>query len=95
MFSVCNYSEDSTHDMIWGNFLKHLRTAALQETSGGLLKFSFEIDISDLKVGHSPIKKVDFICFNGRPLKIMTNASYFILTALFVLTIFTYLVPTL
>ena len=40
------------------------------------------------KVGPSPSKKFFFICFNNSPSKIMKNAFYFILKALFVLKIF-------
>ena len=36
-----------------------------------------------LKVGLSPSKKKCFICFNKSPLKMMKNAFYFILKALF------------
>ena len=41
-----------------------------------------------IKVKLSPFKKVDFICFNGSPLKMTKNAFYFTLKALFVLEIF-------
>ena len=40
------------------------------------------------KFGLSPPKKVVFICFNEIPLKMMTNAFYFILKAYFVLEMF-------
>ena len=40
------------------------------------------------KVGLSPSKKVDFIYFNGRPLKVKKNDFYFMLKAAFVLKIF-------
>ena len=43
------------------------------------------------KVGFSLSKKVVFICFNERPFKVMKNAFYFMLKALFVLEIFTFL----
>ena len=43
------------------------------------------------KVELSPSKKLCFICFNENPLKIMKNAFYFILKALFVLKIFKFL----
>ena len=42
---------------------------------------------SSLKVGLSPSKKVFIICCNERPLKMMKNAFYFMLKALFVLAI--------
>ena len=44
-----------------------------------------------LKVGLSPSKKVVFIFFNKSSLKMMKNAFYFMLKALFVLVIFTLL----
>ena len=44
-----------------------------------------------VKVGFSPSKKVYFICFIESPLKMMKNAFYFILKALFVLKIFKFL----
>ena len=44
-----------------------------------------------LKVGLSPSKKVAFIFFNKSSLKMMKNAFYFMLKALFVLVIFTLL----
>ena len=56
---------------------------------------SFKLNIADflslLKVGLSPSKKVCFICFNQRPLKMMKNAFCFLLKALFVLKIFKFL----
>ena len=45
----------------------------------------------DIKVGLSPSKKILFVCFNENPLKIMKNALYFILKAIFVLNIFRFL----
>ena len=47
--------------------------------------------IKVLKVGLSPSKKVSFVCSNGRPLKMMKNAFYFILKALSILKIFKFL----
>ena len=44
-----------------------------------------------LKVGLSPSKKNCFIYLNESPLKMMKNAFYFILKALFILTIFKFL----
>ena len=40
------------------------------------------------KVGLSLSKKLCFICFNESPLKIMKNAFYFMLKAIFILQIF-------
>ena len=45
----------------------------------------FTIDISLLKVGLSPSKRICFIGFNESHLKVMKSAFYFILKALFVL----------
>ena len=44
-----------------------------------------------VKVGLSPSKKFFAICLTQNPLKIMKNAFYFILKALFVLKIFKFL----
>ena len=41
-----------------------------------------------LKVGLSPSKKVSVICFIENPLKMMKDAFYFIVKALFILKIF-------
>ena len=46
-------------------------------------------DAERLKVGVSTSKKIFFICFSDSPSKMMKNAFYFILKALFVLKIFT------
>ena len=43
------------------------------------------------KVGLSPSKKIVFICTNDIPSKVMKNAFYFILKALFVLKIYKFL----
>ena len=43
------------------------------------------------KVGLSPSKKLCIICLIESPLKMMKNAFYFILKALFVLKLFTFL----
>ena len=42
----------------------------------------------NFKVGLSPSKKIYSICFNENPLKMMKNAVYFTLKALFVFKIF-------
>ena len=55
------------------SFLVKLQTAALQRY---------------LKVGHSPFKKKFFICSIDSPSKMMKNAFYLILKALFTLKIF-------
>ena len=43
------------------------------------------------KAGHSSFKKVAFICFDESPLKILKNATYFMLKTLLVLETFTIL----
>ena len=43
------------------------------------------------KVELSPSKKLFFIDFNEKPLKVMKNAFWFMLKALFVLEMFTFL----
>ena len=43
------------------------------------------------KVELSPSKKFFVVCFNESPLKMMKNAFYFILKALFILKIFKFL----
>ena len=43
-----------------------------------------------LKLSHSPYKIVVFIYFGRSPLKMMKNAFYFMLKALFVLELFTF-----
>ena len=44
-----------------------------------------------IKVGLSPSKKICVICLIESPLKMMKNASYFILKALFVPKLFKFL----
>ena len=46
------------------------------------------------KVESSPSRKNCFICFNESPLKMIKNAFYFILKALFILKIFKLFVLT-
>ena len=47
--------------------------------------------VSTVKVGLSPSKKICVICLIESPFKMMKNAFYFILIALFVLKIFKFL----
>ena len=42
------------------------------------------MDLREFLAQISPSKKVGFACFNERPLKMINNAFYFILKALFV-----------
>ena len=57
--------------------------------------FSFSFlglqEIKVLKVGPPPSEKIVFACSNGRTLKMMKNAFYFMLKALFILKIFIFL----
>ena len=46
---------------------------------------------NSFKVGLSPSPPKVFICFNGSPSKMIKNAFYFVLKALFVLKIFKFL----
>ena len=48
---------------------------------------NFFASLITLKVRPSPSKEICFICFNESPSKVMKNAFYFILKALFVLKI--------
>ena len=48
------------------------------------------VAIEVFKVGFSPYRNF-FICFNEKPLKMMKNAFYLILKALFILRIFKFL----
>ena len=54
---------------------------------------NFIFFIKSFKVGLSPSKKICVICLIESPFKMMKNAFYFILIALFVLKIFTFLSP--
>ena len=58
---------------------------------GFLGKKGPKMNFLSLKVELSPSKKNRLICFNESPLKMMKNAFYFILKALFVLKIFKFL----
>ena len=68
--------------MPWKSFMKHgvVVLCPLSEIVG-----------KQFKVGLAPSKIIFFICFNDTPLKMMKNAFYFILRALFVLKIFKFL----
>ena len=55
------------------------------------LSLNFSSEISSVKVRLSPSKKICVICLIESPLKVMKNAFYFILKALFVLKIFKFL----
>ena len=53
--------------------------------------YDIKKSLSELKVGLSPSKKICVNWFIESPLKMMKNAFYFILKALFVLKIFKFL----
>ena len=64
----------------------------LKKFALGLLNvIKFHCFGSLFKVGLSPSKKICVICLIESPLKMMKNAFYFILKALFVLMIFRFL----
>ena len=63
-------------------------TVLIQITNTEVFAF---IAVLVFKVGLSPSKKKVIICFNHSPSKMMKNAFYFILKALFVLKIFKFL----
>ena len=57
-----------------------------------VLKFNDRCEAKgNIKVGLSPSKKMCIICLIESPLKMMKNAFYFILKALFILKIFEFL----
>ena len=64
-----------------------LKVSELKECAGLVCR----IEKNYFKVGLSPSKKIFFICFNDSPWKMMKNAFYFILKALFVLKVFKFL----
>ena len=55
------------------------------------LEWNLYLFLTQLEVGPSPSKKSCIIFFNESPSKMMKNAFYFILKALFVLNIFKFL----
>ena len=65
-----------------------LKSPVMPSKGGRQFKTLKENCVISFKVGLSPSKKFSFICFNDSPSKIMKNAFYFILKALFVLKIF-------
>ena len=67
------------------NFLKFVFLGILKGT------IVINLDRKIIKVGLSRSKKVFFIYFHDSPLKMIKNAFYFILKALFVLKIFKFL----
>ena len=63
-----------------------------KELKASVQSFSFFHQMIALKVGLSTFKKICIICFIESPLKMMKNAFYFFLKALFVLKMFIFLV---
>ena len=85
---------------IWHNTLKHIQECLtllvdilkVYQTNRHIFSMKWSMKIShyfflSLK-SLPPFKKVAFICFDGRPLKVMKNAFYFTLNLLFFLKIF-------
>ena len=85
---------------IWHNTLKHIQECLIllvdilkvYQTNRHIFSMKWSMKIShyfflSLK-SLPPFKKVAFICFDGRPLKVMKNAFYFTLNLLFFLKIF-------
>ena len=74
----------------------HIRSCkqqkAAQDHDFGKVQFVKFLFVNVFEVGLSLSKKSCFICFNENPLKMMKNAFYFILKALFVLKILDFLV---
>ena len=67
-----------------GNFLKDFLHSS--KFTRGLNENLLLLKHCNFKVGLSPTKKISFYLLHERPLKMMKNAFYFILKALFVLT---------
>ena len=65
-------------------------TLVKKELKACVQSFSFFHQRIALKVGLSPFKKICYLLYEN-PLKMMTNAFYFILKVLFVLKIFKFL----
>ena len=92
---LCNVSKLLRMPLIYANAFPY--SAVNSETSGFLiicrvLKIEYAARYwKILKVGLSPSKKTCVICFIERSLKMMKNAFYFILKALFVHKIFKFL----
>ena len=70
----------------WKRIMEHYKYSIF------FIKFNCLIGPNVLEVGPLPSKKeIFFICFNDSPSKMMNNAFYIILKALFVLKIFKFL----
>ena len=66
----------------------HKQTSHLQSKLSDWVLFEMLHCPQHVKVGLSPSKKICVICLIESPLKMMKNAFYFILKALFVLKLF-------
>ena len=84
MFNVTKDFSDHRLKVLYWSFLEICFFTILQA-------FMYHEWISLFKVGLSPSKKICVICFSENLLKMMKNAFYFILKALFVLKMFKFL----
>ena len=76
---------------VFENNMKFIRAACWINMVINNIRRYYGVIMKVFKVGLSPSKKHDFVCFNESPLKIMKNAFYFKLQTLFVLKIFKFL----
>ena len=85
-------SERKTHALISDIALLFLHFLIKEEViKVSLKKQSFLLYWNSIKIGLSPSKWFDFIYFIESPLKLMKNAFYFMLKALFAFEIFAFL----
>ena len=89
---MCNLIEHSdNYSKTSGSLWNYYRDEPFLNANGAIADFSADDNNSasfELKVGLSPSKKICVICLIESPLKMIKNAFYFILKALFVLKIF-------
>ena len=76
---------------IWDKQCKGLKGFKTHHWSCKTIKSFDKKMVNDLKDGLSSSEKILLICFNESSLKMMKNAFYFILKALFILKIFKFL----
>ena len=88
---TCGKSAKDKNSIIFNLCLTkiHLKFYYLDHGDSQHIKFSNKLwRYYNLKSGSHPPKKISFICFNDSPSKMIKNAFYFNLKALFVLKIF-------
>ena len=85
IFKLCRHSGITSHS------ITHSITLFKKELKACVQSFSFFNQMIVVKVGLLSFKKLCVICFIESPLKMLKNAFYFILKALFVLKIFKFL----